>query len=406
MGAYWSSARAPRGAGVLETGPPLIVAVSVAALVYAGVRELPRAVVALAAVSALAMVALILVQRRVSAQAEPDTDPVTGLGTHDALVADLDRRLGAEPSPTLMLLFDLHGFKAYNDDFGHGAGNVLLVRLAEKLRKVAGPDGAVFRASGDEFWLVAPVAEGDAEDLIERASAALAEKGEGFRIDSSFGGVLLPYEATDARTALRLAEERLAGHRRMKQGARAMSALAEALAVGGQGAPLSGRVESLAVAVGGLLGVHGDRLQELARAAELHDLGKLSIPGEILDKPGPLDQKEWEFVRQQTLVAEHVVRTSPQLRGVAPIVRATYENFDGSGYPDGRAGEDIPLPARIIRVCQAFDAMLSPRSYRPALTPEEALAELEARAGSSFDPAVVRVLAALVTARAEERRAA
>lgn len=408
MTSHPAPSRSASASALVGVAVPLTFAlVSVGVLVYAGVREVNALSVVLAATTLLVALFLLAPRRRHAVLPDETTDALTGFGNRAELVAELDRRLaGTDPAPTLLLTFDLHGFKAYNDNFGREAGDVLLTRLAEKLAAVAAPEGRVFRLTGDEFCLLVPVDEGDAERLIDEATAALSEHGEGFRIGCSFGGVLLPYEATESQAALGLADERLSGHRRSKQGIRTMNALVEALSERREAGPLKSRVESLAVAIGGLLGLHGDRLEALARAAELHDLGKLSIPSEILDKPGPLDEREWEFVRQQTLIGERILRTSAQLLGVASIVRATHENWDGTGYPDGRAGDDIPLAARIIRVCHAFDAMMSPRAYRPALSPEEALAELEGRSGTSFDSAVVRVLSALVNARSEGMRAA
>ena len=348
--------------------------------------------------------------RRLRALTRDETimDALTGLGNRRKLVADLDRLLESSDSdPMLLLMFDLSGFKAYNDDFGHMAGDALLMRLGRKLAAVPGPEGATYRLGGDEFCLVAPVGEGDAERLIEQASAALCEESEGFRIGNSFGGVLLPYEANDPSQALRLADERLHGQKRSKQGIRTVNALVEALS--GRKAhthlPTDG-VQALAVVIGRMLGMGGEELETLARAAELHDVGALAIPDDILGKPGPLDKGEWEFVRRHTLVGERILRASPQLWGVASIVRATHENWDGTGYPDGLAGEDIPRSARIIAACNAFDAMTSPRPFREARTSQEALAELESRSGTNFDPAVVRVVTALVRARLEAEQAA
>jgi two-component system cell cycle response regulator len=345
---------------------------------------------------------------RARTRGEATTDPLTGLGNRRKLVTDLAHRLEhSDPDPTLLLVFDLNGFKAYNDDFGHTAGDALLTRLARKLSAVPGPEGATYRLGGDEFGLIARVGEGDAEGLIDRASLALSEHSEGFRIGSSFGGVLLPYEATDPSEALRLADERLYGQKRWKQGIRTVNALVEALSgrKAHEHVPTDG-VQALAVVIGRMLGLHGEKLEALARAAELHDVGALSIPDDILGKPGPLDEREWEFVRGHTLVGERILHASPRLWGVASIVRATHENWDGTGYPDGLAGTEIPHSARIIAACNAFDAMTSPRPYREALTCEEALAELESRSGTNFDPAVVRVLSALVRARLEAEQAA
>ena len=108
----------------------------------------------------------------------------------------------------------------------------------------------------------------------------------------------------------------------------------------------------------------------IQRAAELHDIGKIAIPEEILRKPGPLDRTEWELMRRHTLIGERILDTAPALRPVARIVRSSHEWWDGSGYPDGVAGEEIPLGARIIFVCDAFDAMTSLRPYAPAVSEE------------------------------------
>jgi HD-GYP domain-containing protein (c-di-GMP phosphodiesterase class II) len=131
------------------------------------------------------------------------------------------------------------------------------------------------------------------------------------------------------------------------------------------------------------------QLDELARAAALHDVGKVGVPETILTKPGPLDPQEWSFVRQHTLLGERILSAAPALRPVATIVRATHERWDGSGYPDGLRGEDIPLAARIVAVCDAYDAITSDRCYRPARSRSAAREELRREAAGQFDPAVV-----------------
>ena len=285
----------------------------------------------------------------------------------------------------------------------------MLARLGSKLAAVPGSQGAAYRLGGDEFCLVAVVGEGEAEPLIDRACQALTEHGEGFEIESSFGAVMLPEEATDASQALQIADERLYAQKHSRRGEsdRTMAALLEALA---QREPdLQAHLEgvgALAVETGRVLGLRRDELDELARAAQLHDLGKLAVPDEILQKPGPLDEREWAFIRQHTIVGERILRASPALRSVATVVRSSHEHWDGSGYPDGLAGEEIPLAARIVCACDAYDAMLSTRPYREALSPEEALNELMRLAGEEFDPGVVRVLVAHVRDRLEAERAA
>jgi diguanylate cyclase (GGDEF)-like protein len=341
---------------------------------------------------------------------EATTDALTGLGNRRQLLSDLERLLrGERPRPTLLMLFDLDGFKGYNDTFGHPAGDALLARLGEKLATVPGTDGAAYRLGGDEFCLVAPIDEGQAEPLIDRACEALTERGEGFEVETSFGAILLPEEATDASQALQAADERLYAQKYGRRGEsdRTMAALLEALSLREPDlqAQLAG-VGSLAADVGRMLGLRRDELAELDRAAQLHDLGKLAVPDEILHKPGPLDDREWAFVRQHTIVGERILRASPALRSVAGVVRATHENWDGTGYPDGTAGEEIPLAARIVFACNAFVAMTTNRPYRAALSVDDALNELMRCAGTQFDPTVVRVLVAHVRDEQEAERAA
>ena len=341
---------------------------------------------------------------------EATTDALTGLWNRRKLLADLERGLGDQSlEPTLLMVFDLDGFKAYNDTFGHPAGDALLARLGAKLATVPGPSGAVYRLGGDEFCLRSPVARDEAEALIDRACAALTERGEGFEIGSSFGAVLLPDEAADASHALQAADERLYAQKYSRRGEseRTMAALLEALTV--REPDLQERladVGALAVAVGTRLGLRRDELEELGRAAQLHDLGKLAVPDEILHKSGPLDEREWDFVRQHTIVGERILRASPALRSVAGIVRSSHENWDGSGYPDGVAGDEIPRASRIVRACDAYVAMTTTRPYREAMEPTEALNELMRLAGSEFDPTVVRGVVAEVREEREAEQAA
>ena len=142
-------------------------------------------------------------------------------------------------------------------------------------------------------------------------------------------------------------------------------------------------------------------LDEVLRAAELHDIGKLAIPDEILDKAGPLDESEWVFMRQHSVIGERILGAAPALAPVARLVRSSHERWDGGGYPDGLIGEAIPLGARIVFVCDAYDAMTSDRCYQRARTPQAAIAELRRHAGTQFDPRVVEALCAHLDARTD-----
>ena len=135
----------------------------------------------------------------------------------------------------------------------------------------------------------------------------------------------------------------------------------------------------------------------MTRAAELHDIGKMAVPDAILEKPAALEAGEVELIRQHTVIGERILAVSPALRRVGQLVRHSHERYDGDGYPDGLAGDEIPLGARIIAVCDAFDAMTSPRPYHDAARwkqPGPAFAELERQAGRQFDPKCAAAFAA------------
>ena len=149
-------------------------------------------------------------------------------------------------------------------------------------------------------------------------------------------------------------------------------------------------VAELAASVARALGLEPRAREIVARAAELHDIGKMAIPGEILAKRGPLAGPEVEVMRRHTLIGEALIAAAPTLRPVAALVRASHERWDGTGYPDGLRGEAIPLGARIVAVCDAFSAMCEDRPYGRVLTEADAVAELRRCAGTQFDPRVVR----------------
>ena len=153
-------------------------------------------------------------------------------------------------------------------------------------------------------------------------------------------------------------------------------------------------VADLAVAVGQRLGMEGVELDRLRYGALLHDVGKIGVPAEILRKPGPLDDSERELMDEHTAIGARMLARIPFLAPVAPLVRSAHERWDGGGYPDGLAAEEIPRGAMIIATCDAFHAMTSNRTYRRAMERPVAVAELEANAGTQFDPAVVQALLA------------
>ena len=151
------------------------------------------------------------------------------------------------------------------------------------------------------------------------------------------------------------------------------------------------QVGRLAVMVGRRLEMDEEQLEQLRQAAELHDVGKAGIADSILNKPGLLNEEEWDLMRRHTIIGERVLSVAPAMKRVATLVRSSQERWDGSGYPDGLVGEAIPLGARVIFVCDAFDAMISDRPHAEARSLDDAMSELHRGSGEQFDPKVVEV---------------
>jgi diguanylate cyclase (GGDEF)-like protein len=355
------------------------------------------------------IIGLIVSNRRVTR--ELSTDPLTGVRNRRALMEDLPRvcQRATEDEPAFLWFFDLNGFKRYNDSFGHVAGDALLTRLGTRLQDAVSAYGTVYRLGGDEFCVLITAPVRDPHALFQEARDALAEQGGAFTVDASAGAVEIPRETSEPTQALRLADQHMYREKISNQSGAAeliTSVLHAALAqrhpdLGEHSDDVAGDVELLARTVG----LDEDSINLIVKAGDLHDVGKLGIPDEIITKPGPLTEEEWEFMKQHTVMGEQIIAAAgPSLERIGPLVRASHERWDGMGYPDRLSGEEIPLGARIITICDSFRAMLDERVYKQAMTLNDALEELRRCAGTQFDPNLVEVFCRLVLERSEPDR--
>jgi two-component system cell cycle response regulator len=374
--------------------------VGLALLVYGALTGLNPVAVGLAGASLLAVMARATVtfgenvaMLRTSRE-EALTDALTGLGNRRALGRTLDARLPAATveRPLVLVLFDLDGFKQYNDTFGHPAGDTLLVRLGGNLAAFLDGRGEAFRMGGDEFCALFETTGHPVEPMVLGAATALSEQGDGFTIGCSHGSITLPLEATEAVEALRIADQRMYANKhagRTSAGRQSKDVLLRALAERHPELGTHAETVALAADTAEALGLPADEVEQVRHASELHDVGKVAIPDAILGKPGPLTAEEWEFVHRHPVIGERIILAAPALARVATLVRASHERWDGAGYPDGLANERIPVGARIVAVADAFAAMTAGRPYRARRTAAEALDELRRHAGTQFDPVVV-----------------
>ena len=328
---------------------------------------------------------------------ETVTDALTGLGNRRQLFAALESAVAdASRTPRVLAILDLDGFKQYNDTFGHPAGDALLRRLGVKLADSVRGHGVAYRLGGDEFCVLIDADEETAGGIVSTAREALAERGGGFRISASCGSVALVEGGLSASAAIRMADRAMYEEKANRTGPLENQTRDVLMRILREREPgLSDHVHDVAVlarGVGENLELDSDEMDVLVRAAELHDVGKIGIPAEILHKPGPLDELEWALMRNHTLIGERILGAAPAMGPVAAAVRYSHERWDGTGYPDGIASDEIPLPARIVFICDAFDAMLTERPYSPAISRADALDNLRRDAGTQFDPGAGRGL--------------
>ncbi|MGB9921138.1 MAG: HD domain-containing phosphohydrolase, partial [Moorellales bacterium] len=324
-------------------------------------------------------------------------DALTGLYNRAFFEEELERLEAQGLRPAAVLAADLDGLKLVNDTFGHQAGDELLRTAAEALQASIGETGLVARVGGDEFAALLPGADEAAAARAAQRVLQEAERRNAARprvpLAVSVGYAAAETPAVSLLDAYHKADD-LMYREKLLRGTGARSRILKALlAVLEEKDFLTAghahRVEEWSLAVGRKMGLSARQLADLALLARMHDLGKTAIPDAVLFKPGPLTAEEREIMKTHCEKGYRIALSSPELAAIADLILKHHERWDGSGYPLGLAGEEIPVECRILAVADAFDAMTSPRPYRRPVPPEEAAAELRRGAGSQFDPAVV-----------------
>ncbi len=386
--------------------------------VYGDAAEHSRAVASAATFAAMMFLLMAFsivfshsVRARRRSNHDATTDALTGLGNRRALFADMGLAVDSLPrGDSLMVgIFDLDGFKAYNDTYGHPAGDALLARLGSNLAAAVAEHGNAYRIGGDEFIVVTPAYDG--ESMLTAAQSALSERGEGFVISCSRGSARVNV-GHSLEDALHAADQLLYTNKhsvRVDQRSEAKDALLQVLAEQDEDLVTHlGHVAEMAGDIALALGLPAEQITLTRLAAELHDVGKAAIPASILNKRGPLSATERSLMELHTVIGERILAAAPTLAAIAPIVRSSHERPDGTGYPDGLKAEQIPICSRIISVVDAYDAMTSDRPYRRAMPADDALAELRLHAGTQFELSVVeqlaRTLSSLALNRARDER--
>jgi GGDEF domain-containing protein len=324
-------------------------------------------------------------------------DAMTGLANRLRLQADLRQLLASSAELHTLVLLELEGVAAHRDLLGFEAGDDLVRSFSRELAGLVDRlGGTAYRVDGAQFCALVPGGRRGPDEIVMAISES-ATNIEDETIGQAHGVVALPEDTVDPDLALQIAGQRLAADkRRQRRSAKHQAHDALTAVLNARHPEMSTHVRAVAfraIAVGRLLGLGREQLDDVVFAARLQHVGMLAVADATLERQADLSAGESKVIRGLPAVGASIIASAPALAPVATLVRSSYENYDGTGYPDGLAGERIPLGSRIMAVCVAFTVLTSERADRRTRTPEEALAELRRCAGAEFDPRVVEALA-------------
>jgi diguanylate cyclase (GGDEF)-like protein/PAS domain S-box-containing protein len=324
-------------------------------------------------------------------------DSLTGLYNRRFFEEELKRLDTMRNYPLTMILGDVNGMKLHNDTFGHQAGDKLLIKMAETIKKGCREDEIVARVGGDEFAIIlCNTGSREAEQFVKRLQSLIgAEEINGIQLSISFGWACKNKVADSLDEVYKQAENMMYKHKLYSYPNIRTDNLYSILEMLYDKFPgekeQSEKVAGLAEMMGKAQGFTPQQLEDIRTVSLLHNIGKVTLSGIDLFKPESLDEIEWIELKRHPETGYRILSSNRKMGRLAEYILTHHENWDGSGYPGGLKGEEIPLPARIVRIADAYTAMINPRSYRDALTSEEAVSELKNNAGIQFDPQQVEL---------------
>lgn len=307
--------------------------------------------------------------------------------------------------PLSIMFIDINGLKILNDVFGHDEGDQLLKTAGNILEKCCGEEAVIGRTGGDEFIILIPNTSLNKLTKIKQQIDKQCEEQHDVSIgvSMSIGLEIKKYAYQNLEKRIRIAEEKMYKEKLQKSHQiknKILEYLKQSLNEGTHETfKHNMRLRQLTYEVGEEFGLSDTELENLGLLALFHDIGKIRIPNEILNKEEKLTPKEWELIKTHAEAGYRIALAMPTLAPLSEAILHHHEHYDGSGYPDGLKGDEIPLYSRIIAVIDAYDAMTHSRSYQKLKTPMEAVDELITCAGTQFDPSIVKVFVHIMKVR-------
>jgi len=299
--------------------------------------------------------------------------------------------------PVAVIMCDVNGLKVFNDVFGREKGDELLKKVSGLLQDTCRKDDIIARWGEDEFLVLLPrTSKINAYKVIQRINKKLEEKkGDIMRLSMSFGFAIKCDENEDVQQTLKEAEKWM-HHKKLLDGRSYRSTIINTLLSilyekSAETEEHSRRLAKHCFKMGRLLKFPAEEMSELLLLAILHDIGKIGIDQQILIKPSKLTAQEWQEMQQHCEIGHRIIKNIPELAVVAEYVLLHHERWDGTGYPKGYKGEEIPLPCRLLAIADAYDVMTNGRVYKEAMSHEVAVEELKRNSASQFDPACVEI---------------
>jgi PAS domain S-box/diguanylate cyclase (GGDEF) domain len=334
-------------------------------------------------------------------------DPLTGLYNRRFIETEIKKLDVQGLLPVSVIMGDVNGLKIANDVFSHETGDRLLQKVSDTLRGNCGRDDTVARWGGDEFLILRPHATlEDSERLIQKVKKEFAEKSEGaLQLSVSLGCAVKSHAEEPLHQVIQQAEEWMY-HQKLLEGKSYRNSIINTLLAtlyekSMETEEHAQRLIRYCQEIGKKLGFSDEVLNELSLLAVLHDIGKVGIHQSVLQKPGPLSPEEWKEMERHPEIGYRIAQNTPELVNVSEYILSHHERWDGTGYPRGLKGEEIPLNCRILAVADAYDAMTNDRVYRKALSRGEAMEELARNAGTQFDPGVVKIFIGILSQEQE-----